>query len=256
MRYLLHLFTLLLVLFFLTNTIFSQEKMVTKDGFRQGYRAIQFGIGSNFRLTNFGDTGLSLLRFKSDSKANFIRGYFNINYSDVEDKRKDNSTRPEQNPSTQTRIGSNQRELFDTELRVYLGSLNYLNTNSDILPFISKSLFLGTIFNSRNTEAPEEIENTLIEESMYKNSALTIQPTLGFNLGFGVDYFVANNISLNAQTGFEFTYIYNYNDQNNNLNQSVNGEIVRIQISDLNVNSHNFTLRTTGVLFGLTAYFQ
>lgn len=49
----------------------AQEKMVARDGFKEGYRAVQFGIGNNFTLTNFGNASLNFMRFDSEKKSPF-----------------------------------------------------------------------------------------------------------------------------------------------------------------------------------------
>ena len=247
MKFLYSLNTSFLVLFSLSISVFSQEKMIARDGFKEGYRAIQFGIGSNFRLTNFSDANFSFLRFKSASKTYFLRGYLETHYSNSEDERNDSSPFPSTNIDSRTLNRSINNESFITELKVYLGSINYINTNSDILPFVSKSIFMGSLLNTGNSNTQEELDR--------ENEGLNFRPSLGLNLGFGVDYFIAKNISINAQSGIELSYLYNWNKNEDNFNETINGEFTRIQKNDRSTTSHDFILQTTGVLFGLTAYF-
>lgn len=231
--------------------------MIARDGFEEGFKAVQFGIGNNFRLTNFGDAHFSFVKFKSSEEAVFIKGSIsnqltfgnNESDSDVEFP-VTNTTATSEDTRNSSGIGS--------DLKVYLGRINYLETESDVLPFFSRSLVLGARINSSNDERSTTRENSgsgNTDDFNYDDSNFEFSPIIGANVGFGVEYFVAKNISLHAQTTLEFNYRFWITNNENIRETEQNGTITEIRIIDRSQNNHAFTLGTGGILFGLSAYF-
>jgi hypothetical protein len=234
----------------------AQDKMIARDGFEEGYKAVQFGIGNNFRLTNFGDANFSFVKFTSSEKAVFIRGSISNQFA-YENYESDSAVELP-NSNTTTSEDSRSTRGIGSDFKVYLGKINYLKTESDVLPFFSRSLFLGARINSSSND-----RNTTAEDSGSGNtndfdnddSAFEFSPMIGSNLGFGVEYFVAKNISLHAQTTLQFSYRFRISNNENTRESVQNGTLTETRIMDRNRNNHVFSVGTGGILFGLSAYF-
>lgn len=251
--------TYLLFLFFLIGTItpaLAQEKMVARDGFKEGYRAVQFGIGNNFRLTQFDDTHFSYLRFKSDNKALFIRGNFNFNYSDNSNEVETESDFENDLNDDISYKDENSSTGISGSAKVYLGSTSYHETKSDVLPYFSKSLFFGiTLAKYKEDRSASEIEPTPEVDQERDSKNIRIVPLIGATASFGVEYFISKNISLLAQSGFEINYSYLNENYTLNDKDFSDGEVFRHVTRDSKNNLHRWNLNSTGVIFGLTAYF-
>lgn len=235
----------------------AQDKMIARDGFEEGYKAVQFGIGNNFRLTNLGDAHFSFVKFKSSEEAVFIKGSIS-NQLTFGNSESDSDVEFPVTNTTTTSEDSRNSSGTGSDLKVYLGRINYLKTESDVLPFFSKSLVLGARINSSSNERDTAIENSgsgNTEDVNYDDSNFEFSPLIGANVGFGVEYFVAKNISLHAQTTLEFNYRLRISNDEDTREREQNGTITEIRIMDRNQNNHAFTLGTGGILFGLSAYF-
>lgn len=252
MKSLFSLAFLLVILF--SQSITAQEKMVARDGFQEGFKAMQFGIGDNFRLTSFGGTHFSFVRFESDNKSTFVRAYLNLNYFKEENEQESENEFPMDSQLNSQFIDENTSNEFNGDIRVYLGNTSYIETKSDVLPYFSKSIFIGTGINSSTDENSANELDTPTDRRETNRSRFV--PQLGAAASFGIEFFIAKNISLLAQSGLEFRYAY-INDESDFSNQNFNtdGEIFRINKQSTNNKNHYLNLNSTGVIFGLTAYF-
>ncbi len=236
------------------STLFAQEKMEARDGFEKGFRAVQFGIGSNFTLTSFGDASFSFVKFRNDKKANYIRGFF-INQLRVRSDESEN-TQTVQDVVADRDFYEYDEELYTNNFRIYTGTLSYMETNSDVLPFLSYGGFVGLIFNERNSTIEDGTNlNTRIIEDVVRDSRTNFAPELGANLAFGVEYFISKNISLVAQTGVELSYTFTNDTVDDKNEQYQNNQPFSLIRQKFETKRHTVFFNNTGVLFGLSAYF-
>lgn len=252
--------TYLLFLVFLIGTItpaLAQEKMVARDGFKEGYRAVQFGIGNNFTLTNFGNASLNFMRFDSEKKARFIRGYLVNSISSSNEDSDFNGFVYEDEVVIDTLFSKSEEEgkNYDTELRIYLGIINYLPSNSDILPFFSQSIYAGNRFRSspRSITKTNEPDSDPYETIDYNTK--NFSPSIGYTARFGVDYFIAKNISVNAQFGGTLFYRFTLEKYEFASDLKQSDQIEYEHLRDRTKKKHDVSLQSAGILFGLTAYF-
>ena len=232
-----------------------QAQMEARNGFEEGFKAIQFGIGNNFRLTTFDGSSLSLMKYTSDSEATFFRFSFNTQYRKIKDEADQSLTRPED--ETQTSENELSHNSFDNSFSLTMGKQNYIKTESDVLPFITKKVFIGTTISTDNrSDSNDNNEgNTSINSSMLDRKDISFRPFLGLGMGIGVDYFIAKNINLNAQTGLQFQYLLDYNSSDQDIELTNTLDLVTYRNSSGKRTTHTFNLQSTGVLFGISAFF-
>ncbi len=240
MKSLFSLSVLFILLF--TQSALAQEKMVARDGFQEGFKAVQFGIGNNFNLTNFDGSQISFLTFKSNTKARLFRLSFSTIYNQNE---RDLIIQEEE-----TDIRYEENDAFDTRFRLNIGNQIYKNTNSDIHPYLTKSLIVGMNIRHSNDSRIRQISAQNISDEFF-NEEKVFSPVLGGSIGFGFDYFIAKNISLTAFSSLELEYNYSSYEIDNVTDNTNNTERVFFQDSK----NHTLRLGLSNVVFGLTAYF-
>jgi len=250
------LFLLNALLLFSIQTLFAQEKMVARDGFKKGYRAIQFGIGDNFRLTQFGDATFSFVKFRSETKANYLRGYFFSTFFSREDDAKSTITTIGATPEDDISFNQFAQENLNSTFRLYGGVLSYLESDSDILPHFSYGGYVGFSYNSSTSDIVQGTDGTAqFIDTIVDDNATGYFPELGLNTSFGVEYFISKNISLLAQTGLELSYSYINNDFDEVDERYVDNQLFRIINQQVGAKRHTVSLNTSGVIFGISAYF-
>lgn len=271
----LYLLTTTALLFFSTTVTAQME---ARNGFEEGYRAIQFGIGNNFTLTRFDGSSLSFLKYTSESKAQFIRLTLNGEIAFFDSDTYNSSTEQDYDDGDLDRTQANTDDRnrtdqdFDLDLKLKMGTQNYITTQSDILPFVSKSLFLGSRLGVANQDENRTAGRTDSQNDFLINNQEVVstmdnigtnwEPYLGLGLGFGVDYFIAKNISINAQSGFELEYALSFSKSDREYTTEIhtdNSTPVLVSensgTSGSKITRHSLTFRNMGVLFGIRTYF-
>ena len=232
-----------------------QAQMEARNGFEEGFKAIQFGIGDNFRVTSFDGSSLSLMKFTSENEAKFFRFTFNTQFEIVKDEADQSLDRP--NDDTQTSENENSQTKFGNSFSFTVGKQNYISTESDVLPFISRKVFIGTSIStdsrSNDSENYDGVNNS--NSSKADSDDFLLRPFLGAGVGIGVDYFIAKNLSLSAQTGLQFRYTLYHRSTDQNTEQTNTMDLVTYRKSTNDRTTHTFSLQSTGVLFGISAYF-
>jgi hypothetical protein len=182
------------------------------------------------------------LKFKSPTKARFYRFSFSTFYNKTE---RDQTIEQESQE-----IRFEEDDTYDARLRLNIGNQVYVESNSDILPYITKSLIVGMNIRYTNDESLRQI-STLNTSDDFSTEVNGFTPVIGGSLGLGFDYFIAKNISITAYTSLDLEYSY-YINETDNLVTSTSGPDRLIYDE---VNSHTFSLGLSNVVFGLTAYF-
>lgn len=252
------LFTLaFLFVFLLPKSISAQEKLIARNGFQEGFRAVQFGIGSNFRLTNFDDSHFSYLKFRSENNAFYLRGSFNIEYQSQNNAFTYSNEFPENESNDRENFRDQDGDSFTSNLKVSLGRLKYLNTESDLLPYLSYGGIIGVGLNSSNSTLNEGTAGSYLQQidNASENNQLIVTPIIGISSGFGVEFFVSKNISIFTNSGFELIYYYNSREDKSSYDRFDEGDLIQFGSNKQLYKNHIFSLRSTGVLIGLTAYF-
>jgi len=241
-----------------TEKAFSQESKsdsstIVKNYLQPDMWAFEFGIASNFTLTSFQGTVLSIKRQLNSHEAIQL----GIGGS-LTDQSSSNST---QNNWGDTLTWGNGGSGSNTggSIQVNLQYVYYLNPESDINVFVGVGPTLGysrTTYN--NDYTPVLPVPTDSDINIYYPTSID-QTSRSWNAGvagmLGAECFILKYLSVHAQYGLNIiysetnlTYHYNYNEffdaTMHPTSESTQGK------------SHGWQINPTSVMFGLSVYFK
>lgn len=197
-------------------------QMIARDVFEEGMKALQFGIGENFLLDNYLNSTVSFRKYDSDKSARFVNLTFDFRAS-----------RLKPDLELERNIDS-----LANQLVLGLGKMRYLQTSSDVRPFVSRELLLGYFWQVDR----ERIDSEFTDDTWEKKLAMR-GFTAGVAAGIGAEWFPAKNISVFA--------LYR-------VQASMDVSDLKISETDRQDSRARFTaitLRNSGLLFGLAAFF-
>lgn len=149
--------------------VLAQEEGEEEHSLTENSRALQFGIGENFRLTSFNGTAFSYKRHTAVDRANRITfGFLNLFI---------------RNNRTETDDSASRR--VDSSMFVGYSWMHYLRSGTDILPYFGYGPRLNLGYN--NVRQPNDATDS------------------GFSIGLsgvvytGVEWFFHSSMSLHAE---------------------------------------------------------
>jgi hypothetical protein len=199
-------FTFILFTFLLTNNSFSQEKTEKLD-FTNKF-ALQFQILRNLELSGFGGAAISGKYCFNNSSS--LRASFSINQST--NKREDESIPKD------TINGTGSFNFIDFDLLKFGFGIQYLHNIralNSVVFYLGGGPYLAS--SSENDETKEKFQ---FGPETYTSNRETSYFEFGVNLVTGVEWFVANNISLSGEyeiyyfnRDYEFTFNSDYGNR-------------------------------------------
>lgn len=221
-------FTFLLLLFCLTNNSFSQDKKEELDF--TGKFALQFQILRNFELSGFGGAAISGKYCFNNSSS--LRASFSINQST--NKREDESI------PNDTLNGTGSFNFNDSDLLRFGFGIQYLHN----IRILNSVVFYigGGPYLASNSEENNSKEKYQYGPDIYLTTQETSYTEFGVNLVTGVEWFVANNISLSGE--YEIYYF------NRDYEFTSNGDYGKRTITETNSGFDYSTVK-----LGVAVYF-
>lgn len=236
----------ILVLFAIQSVALAQEDKPFESPLKKGARALHFKVVSDFSLESFEGTAISAKYHLSSSRAIRVGLSFSGTHEDkteIEGRTDEHSTYDE--IYTQTRDIKNTYYGFD-----FLSHYTfYSNPENRVNFFIGFGPHFG--FSKDDTYAHyeyllewtgEDIDSSWINNS--NRTAIIDNWEIGLSSIIGLDLLVTQNISLMAEYGILFDYIWT--NEKENYNNDTHGYYNK---------TTTFSFKSNGVKLGLAVYF-
>ena len=232
---------ILLTLFLTVSYAQQQSDTTVLNSLVSGSWSIQFGISSNFTLSNFKDTNIFLKRHNTPHKA--WRFGITINGT-IEDRDSDLS-------GFLSNSGVIDGDYDRINIQVHNEYLYYPDPNKKLNLFFGFGPSIGYFYDKTKEVSDHFRDDTLYAISVQNRESKSI--FFRFSIIGGFEYFITKYISLHAEYNTSISFLKGWSDSSYNVNYTDNNRNLNFASSKDEFN--RIALNSNSVLFGLSAYF-
>lgn len=231
----------------LSNFLYAQKDSVFQTAIKPGAYSLEFGIGSDFTLTSF--TGSTVSLKKVIDESTIYRAGLTI-YGNYFNQSNDSKNL---NQDTLTGSGWQSNKNKNLYINLNLDYLKYIPSTNYLKPYYGIGGYLGYGYN----ESPQDYSDRSVNSSYYStNSQLSKQNILstGVRGVLGCECFVTKSISIHSEYIIGAGFEYSKQKIDRKEIRYYNGQVIRSTADEQTYYNRRWTINSS-VLFGLSLYF-